>query len=87
MASFFKHRNQRQDKRKRQLEKLKRWREAKARKHQEAISTGWLPEPRFIRSYLYEYGIRNVVTGETHWRTLTSARQASKALGLIMKFI
>lgn len=62
-------------------------REAKARKHQELISSGWRPEGKFVRSYLYEYGIRNVVTGETHWRVLTSARQAAKALGLILKFI
>lgn len=86
MASYFKSRNRRQDKLERHLRKLANMRAAKRRKHEAAIAAGWRPEPRFVRAYLYEYGIRNVVTGETYWRTLTSARQASKALGLILKF-
>jgi len=46
----------------------------------------WNPEPRFRRHYPLEYGVRVKATGETHFRDLVSARQASKALGLIIKF-
>lgn len=44
------------------------------------------PEPKFERWHRYEYGIRDKSTGETHWRDLVSVRQASKALGLILKY-
>ena len=43
-------------------------------------------EPRMVRWNRFEYGIRDRMTGETHWRDLVSIRQAAKALGLIMKF-
>jgi len=86
MATFFKTRNRRINRRQRQLEKLARMRSAKARKRQELICAGWAHEPRFVRAHLLEYGVRNIITGETHWRPLISARQAHKALGLILKF-
>jgi len=86
-GSFLRRRNRRQDKRVRQLEKLKRWRDAKARIRQERISAGWFPEPKMVRHYPLEFGVRVKATGETHFVDLKSARHAGKALGLILKYI
>jgi hypothetical protein len=44
------------------------------------------PEPRMVRWHRFEYGVRDKLTGETHFTDLKSVRQASKALGLIVKF-
>ncbi len=44
------------------------------------------PEPRMERWHRFEYGIRDRLTGEAHWQTLVSVRQAAKALGLIVKY-
>lgn len=81
-----KYRKRRQDKYQRQSARLAAMRAAKARKRQRLIAEGWEPEPRFRRYYPLEYGVRVKATGETHFRDLVSARQASKALGLIIKF-
>jgi hypothetical protein len=86
MASFFKSRNRRQDKRQRELAKLARWREAKERKRQERIAAGWVPDPKLVRWHRFELGVRDKVTGETHFTDLKSARHAHKAVGLILKF-
>ena len=39
-----------------------------------------------VRWHRFEYGIRDTVTGETHFRPLVSGRQAAKAIGLILKY-
>jgi hypothetical protein len=39
-----------------------------------------------VRWHRFEYGVRDKLTGETHFTDLKSVRQASKALGLIVKF-
>ena len=44
-------------------------------------------EPKFIRAYPFEFGVRNKQTGETAWHDLVSVRHAAKALGLILKYI
>lgn len=44
------------------------------------------PEPKMVRWHRFEYGVRDKLTGEAHWRDLTSIRQAKEALGLILKF-
>lgn len=44
------------------------------------------PEPKMVRWHRFEYGIRDKLTGELHWRDLVSIRQAAKALSLILKF-
>jgi hypothetical protein len=44
------------------------------------------PEPKMVRWHRFEYGIRDTVTGETHFRPLVSGRQAAKAIGLILKY-
>jgi hypothetical protein len=37
------------------------------------------------RWHRFQYGVRDKVTGETHFRDLVSVRQAAKALSLILK--
>jgi len=85
---FLKRRNRWQDKRVRQLEKLKRWRKRKAEIRQERIAAGLLErEPKFVRAYRFEFGVRDKVSGETAWHDLKSVRHAAKALGLVLKYI
>ena len=82
---FFSNRNAR---RARMLLKMSAMRAGKARKRQERIDAGLLErEPKMERWNRFEYGIRDRFTGETHWREFVSVRQASKALGLIMKYV
>ena len=80
-------RNRRQDKWERKLKRLEQMRAAKKRKHDEAVAAGWRPEPRCVRAYRFEIGIRNKLTGETCFVDLKSARQAHKIAGLILKFL
>ena len=44
------------------------------------------PEPRMERWCRFEFGVRDKLNGEMHFRDLVSVRQAAKALGLILKF-
>ena len=63
-------------------------RAAKARKHQALIDSGLLErEPKLERWFRFELAVRDKRTGETAWHDLVSVRHASKALGLILKFI
>jgi hypothetical protein len=87
-APFLRRRNRRQDKRQRQLEKLKRWRQRKAEIRQERIAAGLLErEPKMERWHRFEIGIRNKATGETCFVDLKSGRQAHKIAGLILKYL
>ena len=62
-------------------------REAKARKRQRLIDDGLLErEPKMLRYCRFEYGVRDKQTGEVEFRDLVSVRQATKALGLIVKY-
>lgn len=62
-------------------------RAAKARKRESLIAAGLLEsEPKMERWFRFEYAIRDKLTNETHWHDLVSARQAHKALGLILKY-
>ena len=45
------------------------------------------PEPKMLPWRRFRYGVQDKLTGETHWRDLTSVRQAAKALSLISKYI
>jgi hypothetical protein len=81
-----KYRKRIQDKRQRQAEKLARMRAAKERKRAAAMAAGWLPEPKFERWHRFEFGVRDKLTGETHFTDLKSVRHAAKALGLVLKF-
>ena len=44
------------------------------------------PEPKMKRWHRFEYAVRDKVTGDVAWRDLVSARQAYKAIGLVLKF-
>jgi hypothetical protein len=85
--SFLNRRKLRDERYNRICRKLSNWRAAKARKRQEAIDAGWRPEPKFVRAYPFEFGVRNKQTGETAWHDLKSVRHAAKALGLVLKYI
>ncbi len=62
-------------------------RAAKARIRQERIDAGLLEqEPKMVRWFPLEFGVRVKATGETHFVDLRSVRHAAKALGLILKF-
>lgn len=82
--NFFRNRKERKE---RQLLKLANMRAAKERKRQERIADGWTPEPKYVRAYCFEIGIRNKATGETCFVDLKSARQAHKIAGLILKYL
>lgn len=86
-SGFLRRRNIRQDKRERMLKKMANWRAAKERKRQERIAAGWTPEPKFVRAYKFQIGIRNNITGETCFVDLKSARQAHKIAGLVLKYL
>jgi hypothetical protein len=86
MHSSCFYRNQK-ERRERQLQKLARWREAKARKRQALIEAGlWEVEPRMVRFRRFEFGVKDKTTGETAWHDLVSVRHAAKAIGLVLKF-
>ena len=87
MASYFRHRNKRQDKRERELLKLERWRKLKAEKRQRLIEAGLLErEPRMERCYRFELGIRDTYTGDLAFVPLKSARDAGRRIRLILKY-
>lgn len=72
----------------RQLTKLARWRQRKAEIRQERIAVGLLErEPKAVRYYPFEFGVRVKATGETHFTDLQSVRHAAQALGLILKYL
>ena len=81
--SFSRNRKLRREK---QLRRLATMRAAKERKRQEAIAAGWTPEPKMERWHRFEFGVRDKLTGETHFKELKSVRHAAKALGLILKY-
>jgi hypothetical protein len=85
-AQFLRRRNRRQDKRERMLKKMSNWRAAKLRKRQERIAAGWRPEPKLVRAYPIELGVRYIGGREECWVPLKSVRDAARRLRLILKF-
>jgi hypothetical protein len=75
-------RNQR---RQRVLRKMASARAAKARKRAEAIASGWSPEPKMVRHYPVEFGVRLKSSGETAWVDLVSVRDASRRLAVVLE--
>ena len=86
-SSFSRRRKLRQDKWQRRLQQLEQMRAAKDRKRQERIAAGWEPEPKMVRAFRFEFGVRDKTTGETHFTDLKSVRHAAKALGLVLKHL
>lgn len=66
------------------LAKMANWRAAKARKRQARIAAGWTPEPKMVRWFPLELGVRDKRTGETAWIDLRSVRDASRRLSAIL---
>jgi hypothetical protein len=58
---------------------------AKARKRDEAIAAGWSPEPKMVRHYPVEVGVRLKASGETAWVDLVSVRDASRRLAVVLE--
>ena len=67
------------------LKKMANLRAAKDRKRLENPPPE--PAPRSVLWHRFEFGVRDKQTGETAWHDLVSARHASKALGLILKYL
>ena len=83
-APFSKRRNRWQDKRKRQLRKLANMRAAKERKR---LARGPREEePRMVRGFPLEFGVRDKVTGETVWLDLRSTRDVAKRVAVVLKY-
>lgn len=69
------------------LRKLANMRAAKARLRQERIAAGLLEhEPKMIRYFPLELGVRDKATGEVAWVDLRSVRDAARRLGVVLKF-
>ncbi len=77
-ASFTYRKRQRE----RVLRKMAAMRAAKERKR---LAHPVEREPKLARFHRFEFGVRDRITGEVAFTTLRSVRQASTALGLILK--
>jgi len=86
-SCFLNRRKLLNKRRERVLKNMANWRRRKSEIRQERIDAGWRPEPKFVRAYRFEFGVRNKATGEIVWHDLKSVRHASKALGLVLKYI
>lgn len=76
--------NYRKLRRERVLRKMAAMRAARERKRLENPPSE--PEPKMVRWYRFEFGVRDKLTGETQFVDLHSVRHAAKALGLILNF-
>lgn len=91
MQSFTlsKYRKRRQDKYKRQCERLAKMRAAKQRKHDVAIAAGWTPEPppgRIVRHPNLSWAMRDDLSGEVVWMEFKSVRDMAKRAGMVARF-
>jgi len=68
------------------LQKMARLRAAKTRKHEQAVADGYEPEPKIVRYYPLEFGVRDKRTGETAWVDFRSVRDAAKRLSVVLKY-
>ncbi len=82
-CSFSKRRNRWQDKRKRQLLKLSNMRAAKERKR---LANPVEREPKLVRWFPLEFGVRDKRTGETVWMDLRSTRDVAKRVAVLLKY-
>lgn len=76
----FKNRNARRE---RVLQKMANMRAAKERKR---LTNPIQDEPKFIRWFPLEFGVRDRITGETAWIELRSVRDAARRLAVLLKF-
>lgn len=81
-SPFSKRRNRWQDKRQRQLRKLANMRAAKERKR---LANPPEHEPKMVRWFPLEFGVRDKRTGETVWMDLRSTRDVAKRITVLLK--
>jgi hypothetical protein len=81
--TLSKYRRRRSDKWLRRSAQLAAMRTAKARKRTENSVER---EPKLVRWFPLELGIRDKATGETCWIDLKSARDAVKRIAIILKY-
>ncbi len=80
---FFGNRKARRE---RNLRKMVNMRAAKERLRQERIAAGLLErDPKFVRWFPLELGVRDKQSGETAWTDLRSARDAGRRLAVILR--
>jgi hypothetical protein len=72
----------RQLRRQKMLRKMARMRAAKERKR---LANPVEREPKMIRWFALEFGVRDKNTGETAWTDLRSVRDAAKRLSVVLK--
>lgn len=65
------------------LRKMENMRAAKERKR---LLNPPEHEPKLVRCYHLELGVRNKLTGETAWIDLKSVRDAARRLGVVLKY-
>lgn len=83
----LRRRNRWQDKRARQLKKLANMRAAKARRRLERGAAGLLErEPKMVRWYPLEVGVRDRTTGEEAWVVFKSLRDALRRLTVLVRY-
>ena len=69
------------------LRKLANMRAAKARIRQERADAGLLDrEPKLVRWFPIELGVRDKVSGDVAWTDLRSIRDAARRLSVVLKF-
>jgi len=67
------------------LRKMSNMRAAKARKHEQAIADGWEPEPKMVRAFPLELGVRDTRNGDVAWVPFRSVRDAARRLTMVQK--
>lgn len=82
-SGLSKRRNRWKDKRKRQLVKLANMRAAKERKR---LANPVEREPKLVRWFPLEFGVRDKRTGETVWMDLRSTRDVAKRVAVLLKY-
>lgn len=81
-STFSKRRNRWQDKRKRQLLKLANMRAAKERKR---LENPMEREPKLVRWFPLEFGVRDKRNEDTVWMDLKSTRDVAKRIAVLLK--
>lgn len=59
----------------------------RAAKERKRLANAVEREPMMVKWHRFEFGVRDKITGEVGWHDLVSVRHASKALGLILKYL
>lgn len=58
----------------------------RAAKERKRIENPIEQEPKMLRYYALEFGVRNKYTGETAWIDLRSIRDVAKRVGIVLRY-